>query len=74
LEDYIDSQAFVRLPLDNFEESLSIIDKAIKEDWWSQRIDVIKKEKQKILNELGFFPRLKKIVESVESAKQAYNN
>ena len=69
LEDYIDSQAFVRLPLNNFEESLSIIDKAIKEDWWSQRIDIIKKEKQKILNELGFFPRLKKIVESVESVE-----
>jgi hypothetical protein len=67
LEDYIDSQAFVRLPLDNFEESLSIIDKAIKEDWWSQRIDIIKKEKQKILNDMGFFPRLKKIVESIES-------
>ena len=69
LEDYIDSQAFVRLPLDNFEESLSIIDKAMKEDWWSQRIVIIKKEKQKILNDMGFFPRLKKIVESVESVE-----
>jgi hypothetical protein len=26
-------------------------------------------EKQKILNEMGFFPRLKKIVESVESVE-----
>jgi GR25 family glycosyltransferase involved in LPS biosynthesis len=62
LEDHIDSRAFVRLPLDNFEESLSIITKAIEEDWWSQRIDIIKKEKQRIVNELGFFPRLNKII------------
>jgi hypothetical protein len=62
LEDHIDSRAFVRLPLDNFEESLSIITKAIEEDWWSQRIDIIKREKQRIKNELGFFPRLNKII------------
>ena len=62
LEEYIDSRAFVRLPLDNFDECVSIITQAIEEDWWSQRIDIIKKEKQKILNELGFFPRLNKII------------
>lgn len=62
LEEYIDSRAFIRLPLDNFDECVSIITKAIEEDWWTQRIDVIKKEKQKILNELGFFPRLNKII------------
>jgi hypothetical protein len=55
----------VRLPLDNFEESLSIITKAIEEDWWSQRIDIIKKEKQRIVNELGFFPRLNKIISDI---------
>jgi len=61
LEEHIDSQAFVRLPLDNFDECIFIIKKAIDEDWWSQRIDIIRKEKQKILTELGFFPRLNKI-------------
>jgi GR25 family glycosyltransferase involved in LPS biosynthesis len=65
LEEYIDSRAFVRLPLDNFDECISIIKKAIEEDWWAQRIDIIKKEKQKILNELGFFPRLNKIINAI---------
>jgi hypothetical protein len=65
LEEYIDSRAFVRLPLDDFDECVSIITKAIEEDWWSQRIDVIKKEKRKILNELGFFPRLNKIISDI---------
>jgi GR25 family glycosyltransferase involved in LPS biosynthesis len=62
LEDHIDPRAFVRLPLDNFDECVSIIRQAIEEDWWSQRIDIIKKEKQKILNELGFFSRLHKLI------------
>ena len=65
LEEHIDSRAFVRLPLTNFDESISIITKAIKEDWWSQRIDIIKKEKQKILTELGFFPRLNKLISDI---------
>ena len=64
LEEYIDSRAFVRLPLDNFEESLSIIKKAIEEDWYNQRIDIIRQEKQRILNELGFFPTLEKIIQN----------
>ena len=67
LEEHIDPLAFVRLPLDNFDESISIITKAIEEDWWSQRIDIIKKEKQKILTELGFFPRLNKLISDINT-------
>ena len=62
LHEYIDPQAYVQLPLDNFEESLKIVKQAIEEDWWSQRIDVIRREKQKIINELGFFPMLNNII------------
>ena len=64
LHEYIDPQSYVQLPLDNFEESLKIVKQAIEEDWWSQRIDIIRREKQKILNELGFFPNLNKIINS----------
>lgn len=63
LEEYINKEAFVRLNLDDFDESLSIIKRAIKEDWWRARIDIIRKEKNKILDEIGFFPRLKKELE-----------
>ena len=40
-----------------------IIKKAISENWWEQRIDIIRREKHKIINELGFFPNLKKILD-----------
>ncbi len=62
VHDYIDKDAFVLLDLNDFEKSYEIIKKAIEEDWWTQRINVIKKEKQKILNEMCFFPVIHKII------------
>jgi hypothetical protein len=62
LEQYIDKNSFVRLNLHDVEGSLKIIETAIKEDWWSQRIDCIRKMKKKILNELAFFPTIEKII------------
>jgi GR25 family glycosyltransferase involved in LPS biosynthesis len=64
LEQYIDPLAFVRLDLNNQEESLKIVKQAIEEDWWSQRIQIIRREKTKVIEELGFFPNLKKIIAS----------
>jgi hypothetical protein len=62
LEDYIDSDAFVRLDLNDYNKSIHIIKKAIDEDWWSQRIESIRREKHKLINDLGFLPQLKKII------------
>lgn len=64
LEEYIDSDVFIRLDQNNIKKSLKIIDDAIKNDEWSKRISKIKKIKHKIINELGFLPRLRKIVNS----------
>jgi GR25 family glycosyltransferase involved in LPS biosynthesis len=63
--DYIDPAAFVLLDINDFEKSYQIIKQAIKEDWWSQRIDIIRKEKRKILDELAFFPIINKIIKQV---------
>jgi hypothetical protein len=62
LEDHIDVGAFVRLDLNDFEGAMAIVKRAIEEDWWSARIDIIRKEKRKILEEIGFFPNLKKVL------------
>ena len=62
LEEYIDGGAFVRLDLDDFEGSFAVVKRAIEEDWWSARIDIIRREKRKIMEELGFFPNLKKVL------------
>ena len=62
LEEHIDGGAFVRLDLDDFEGSMALVKRAIDEDWWEARIDIIRKEKRKILEEIGFFPNLKKVL------------
>jgi GR25 family glycosyltransferase involved in LPS biosynthesis len=62
LTDYLDEKAFVCLPLTDHAAALQIIQQAIAEDWWSQRIGVIKQMKERILNELGFFPRIASLV------------
>jgi hypothetical protein len=70
---YIDPAAFVLLDINDFEKSYQIIKQAIKEDWWSQRIEVIKKEKRKILNELAFFPTINKIItQKIEFSYNTY--
>jgi FkbM family methyltransferase len=74
LEDYIDSNAFVRIDLNDFESSLQIVKKAMQEDWWSQRLPFIRAEKQKILTKLGFFPTLKNIIESKSKQENGLQN
>ena len=64
ITDYIDKDAFVLLDMNDFEKSYQIIKTAIAEDWWSKRIDAIRKMKKKILDQLGFFPTIKQIIDS----------
>ena len=64
VSEYIDEKAYVQLDMNSFENSYNIIKQAIKEDWWSQRIEYIKKEKKKILNEIGFFPTINQIIKN----------
>lgn len=63
LEDYIDSRAFVRLDMTDMDAAMRVIETAIREDWWSQRISFIRAAKHKILNELAFFPTLLSLIE-----------
>jgi len=72
LEEYIDSRAFVRLDLNDFEGSLNIINQAIEENWWHQRIDIIRKEKEKIINKLAFLPILNNILNNKPLYEKKY--
>ena len=62
VRDYIDEKAFVYLELSNFEHDYQVVRKAIEEDWYTQRLPYIKEAKKKLLNELQFFPRLHKLI------------
>jgi hypothetical protein len=61
---YIDERAYVWLDLEDFEADFQKIKTMIEENEWSKRINVIRKEKKRILNDLQFFPRLESILNS----------
>jgi hypothetical protein len=56
--EWIDPRAFIALDLEDFERDAEIVACAIANGEWEKRIDVIRAEKRRILNELQFFPRL----------------
>lgn len=66
IRDYIDERAFVYLELSNFEEDFKKVKTAMENNLWEDRIEIIRKEKKKILNYLGFFPRLERIINKTE--------
>src|SRR4029077_2664517 len=55
-EEFIDPGAFIRVDLDDFEKALQTMREAILEDAWSRRIDVIRREREKVLDRYQFFP------------------
>ena len=62
IRELLDERSYVYLELSNFEEDYKIIKKAIEDDLWSKRLPFIKESKNRILDDLQFFPRLEKII------------
>lgn len=69
LEDHIDPNCFVRLPLEDPEKAAEIVKTAIAEDWWSKRIDSIRATKKKILTEMGMSVVLESIIARSKKTK-----
>jgi GR25 family glycosyltransferase involved in LPS biosynthesis len=62
IAEYIDNRAFIQLDMDNFEKAFDTIKNAILNNEWEKRIDIIRREKQKILEHYMFFPTLERII------------
>lgn len=58
IEDLIDPRAYIRLELKNFEEDMQVVQDAIANDEWAERIDIIRAEKRRILTDLSLFQRI----------------
>jgi FkbM family methyltransferase len=68
IEEHLDPQCFVRLPTDPV-KAAEIIQQAVKEDWWSQRIGAIREAKKKVMNEYGLFPVISKIIKEATTVQ-----
>lgn len=62
ISDYIDPRAYILLDLNDKEKSFNIIKNAILNNEWEKRLDVIRREKQKVLDYYSFFPTLERIL------------
>lgn len=62
LSQYIDPQAYIVLDITNHQQSLEIIRESIANNEWEKRIEIIRREKMRILNHHNMFPRLYKII------------
>lgn len=65
LESFIDGRAFIRLDLDNIEGSIKFIRDSINNNEYEKRIDIIRVEKKKILNELQLLPTIEGIIKNM---------
>jgi hypothetical protein len=63
LESYIAPDAFIRLDLDDFDHSLTIVEEAMGNGEWEKRIGVIKEVKRKILTEMQMMPVIESIIQ-----------
>lgn len=62
VNDWFDERCYIKLDMDDFEKSFNIIKNTILNDEWSKRIDIIRREKQKVLEHYNFFPTLERII------------
>jgi GR25 family glycosyltransferase involved in LPS biosynthesis len=62
LESYFDPDSFIRLPLDDLDASRRIVADAINSQVWAERLDVIRAQKQRILEEYQVFPTIARVV------------
>lgn len=64
VSDIVDERAIIVLELKDFEHDYNIIKNAIQNNEWEKRLPYIKAEKERILKEKQFFPRIQKIIEN----------
>jgi GR25 family glycosyltransferase involved in LPS biosynthesis len=62
IAEYFDPRCYIELDLNDFQRSFEIIKNAILNDEWSKRLDIIRREKQKVLNYYNFFPTVERII------------
>jgi len=60
--EHVDQRAFIPIDLNDFESAFATIKNAIETDQWSKRVEIIRNEKRRVLEELQFFPNLERIL------------
>lgn len=70
LESIVDEKSFIRIDINNFEDSLKIIEGSIKNEEFEKRIDTLQKESIESLNRDQFFPLIVNFLDGLDSNLQ----
>jgi glycosyltransferase involved in cell wall biosynthesis/GR25 family glycosyltransferase involved in LPS biosynthesis len=62
LEEHLDPDVFIRLPLESPGEARRIVQRAMAHDEWSRRIEAIRAEKRRLVEELQVIPTLARTI------------
>ncbi|MEJ7645116.1 MAG: glycosyltransferase family 10 [Chryseolinea sp.] len=78
LEEYFPAESFIRIEIDQPEQALMIIKRAIEGKEWERRLPAIEKARNLILNEYQFFPYVSKMIvdnsfETLDKQKVQYD-
>jgi len=63
LGDYFPEKSFVKIDINNYQESCRTIEGILKEDIWEDRIEAIKEARELVLNKYQLFPFISDLVE-----------
>jgi GR25 family glycosyltransferase involved in LPS biosynthesis len=73
LSEYISPLSYISLDITKPYESLQIIKDSIKNNEWEKRINIIRKMKNRILNNFGFIPRITGLIGFEKMNKRTVN-
>ena len=64
---WIDSRAFIHIDIAKPIEAINTIKKAIENNEWEKRIQIIRKEKQKVLDEMNLLADIERVIKSKDN-------
>lgn len=73
LEDYIGSDCFVRLQLEDFDHDMNIINDAINNNLYSLKLPAIREAKDALLRKFTFFDRIGSVIEEISIPSYVIN-
>jgi len=70
LEDYFPKESFIRIDIENPDETIQFIEGIIKEDIWYERLAALEEARKLVLNKYQFFPFIAQHIHSNSKSKQ----
>jgi GR25 family glycosyltransferase involved in LPS biosynthesis/tetratricopeptide (TPR) repeat protein len=62
IDEWLDPRSYVKLNMDDFEESYNVMKRAFRDNLYEERLPYIRQEKERVLNYFSFMPTMERII------------